>query len=66
MTKEHGTDPDKSPGWCWERDFKIFVFWFWRWQIELYFNPVDWSVHYWSDFGLVSLGPIVINWSDDD
>ena len=60
------TDPDKSPGYHLDRENKFFAFWFCGLQIEIYPLPRDWTFHYYSDFGLLSLGPIVFNWSDDD
>jgi hypothetical protein len=62
------TDPNKSLGWVliWKPGDKMLAFWLLGLQIEIYFLPKDWSIKYYDDFGCLSLGPIVFNWSNDD
>ncbi len=65
---ERGTNPDKSPGYylVWKTGDRMFIVWLLNLQVELYFLPVDWSIKYDRQFGLLGMGPICLNWSEDD
>lgn len=63
---EFGTDANKSLGVFISLSEKCFIFWILAVQVEFYAHPKDWGFDYWQDFGVLSIGPIVFNWSDDD
>ena len=65
---EYGTNPDKAVGlyFSWKPGDRMLIVWALGLQVEVYFMPRDWSFAVDKSFGLLSLGPICLNWSDDD